>query len=129
MPRGRNTGSTRTNNNSINFTHKSNPRSYCVNDIYSAQTLPAIAGRAANKQPTISPVMSSTDRLALPHGRQADGPPWSRTLSIAGGLPACAEGANGLLAMMAAPSSRKDQPGAVEVRAQVERMTVSDVFA
>src|SRR5258708_20047182 len=31
--------------------------------------------------------------------------------------------------MMAAPSSRKDQPGAVEVRAQVERMTASDVFA
>jgi tetratricopeptide (TPR) repeat protein len=31
--------------------------------------------------------------------------------------------------MMAAPSSRKDQPDAVEVRAQVERMTVSDVFA
>jgi len=31
--------------------------------------------------------------------------------------------------MMAAPSSRKDQPGPVEVRAQVERMTASDVFA
>jgi adenylate cyclase len=31
--------------------------------------------------------------------------------------------------MMAAPSSRQDQPGAVEVRAQVERMTASDVFA
>jgi tetratricopeptide (TPR) repeat protein len=44
-------------------------------------------------------------------------------------LPASAGVANGLLAMMAAPSSRKDQPGAVEVRAQVERMTASDVFA
>jgi tetratricopeptide (TPR) repeat protein len=31
--------------------------------------------------------------------------------------------------MMAAASSRKDQPGPVEVRAQVERMTASDVFA
>src|SRR5882762_7356113 len=30
--------------------------------------------------------------------------------------------------MMAAPSSRNDQPGPVEVRAQVERMTASDVF-
>src|SRR4051794_19492065 len=55
--------------------------------------------------------------------------PVPRTLSIAGGVPACAAAGNGLLAVMAAPSSRKDQPGAVEVRAQVERMTVSDVFA
>jgi TolB-like protein len=31
--------------------------------------------------------------------------------------------------MMAAPSSRQEQPGPVEVRAQVERMTASDVFA
>ena len=30
--------------------------------------------------------------------------------------------------MMAAPSSRKDQPDPIEVRAQVERMTASDVF-
>jgi tetratricopeptide (TPR) repeat protein len=44
-------------------------------------------------------------------------------------LPAYAGVANGLLAMMAAPSSREDQPDAVEVRAQVERMTASDVFA
>lgn len=31
--------------------------------------------------------------------------------------------------MMAAPSSRKDLPGPIGVRAQVERMTASDVFA
>jgi hypothetical protein len=43
MPRGRDAGSARTDHNSVKFTHKSNPRSYLKENIYSAGALPAIA--------------------------------------------------------------------------------------
>jgi hypothetical protein len=43
MTRSRDAGRARTDHNSVNFTHKSNPRSYLSDDIYSAKTLPATA--------------------------------------------------------------------------------------
>jgi hypothetical protein len=36
MARGRDAGSARSDHNSVNFTHKSNPRSYLKHNIYSA---------------------------------------------------------------------------------------------
>jgi len=44
-------------------------------------------------------------------------------------LPACADTESGLPGMMAALNSRNDQPGPLEVRAQVQHMIASEVFA
>jgi hypothetical protein len=53
MSRGGDAGGARTDHNSVNFTHRSNPHSYLRDNIYSARAHPAIAVGAANIQPTI----------------------------------------------------------------------------
>jgi len=44
LARRRDAGSARSDHNSVNFAHKSNPQSYATDNIYSARALPAIAG-------------------------------------------------------------------------------------